>query len=77
MASQMDMFGPSEGYDENAALAVPLQCPIEVFTNEAGGVTIRQDQTGWMGDTVIVAMADEVSVRAVIAALQREIGGAS
>lgn len=77
MAGQMDMFGPSQGYDENVALAVPLQCPIEVFANETGGVTIRQDQTGWMGDTVIIAMADELAVRAVIAALQREIGGAS
>lgn len=76
MAGQMDMFGPAQGFNEHTALAVPLQCPIEVFTNEAGGITIRQDQTGWMGETVIIAMANADAVRAVISALKNEIGDA-
>jgi hypothetical protein len=68
-------FAPTSGsHDEDGRLVVRLQCPIEVFTNEAGGVTIQQDQPGWMGDTVIVVMNDAPTVRAVIRALQREIG---
>ena len=59
--------------DENCT-AVRLQCPIEVFTNKAAGVTISQDQTGEYGQTVWIYMNDTAAVRAVIRALQREIG---
>ncbi len=62
--------------NEDDREVVPLQCPISVFTNEAGGVTIEQDQTGWYGETVIVAMNDANAVRAVITTLKREIGDA-
>ena len=70
---QTDMFGPVGEADDDC-LVVPVQCPIEVFTNDAGGITIRQDQTAWMGETVFVALSTEHAVRALIAALQREIG---
>ncbi|WP_151984227.1 hypothetical protein [Rhizobium sp. EC-SD404] len=77
---QIDMFSEpavGDGEDDGINRCVPLQCPIDVFTNEAGGVTIRQDQTGWMGLEVIIAMSDVAAVRAVIKALQREIGDAN
>lgn len=85
-ADQNDLFGhdpaayrepaPGRYEEDDNCTVVRLQCPIDVFTNEAGGVTIRQDQTGWMGGTVIIAMNNAAAVRAVIRALQREIGDA-
>lgn len=58
------------------SVVVPLQCPISVFTNEAGGVTIEQDQMGEYGDIVSIAIGTPAAVRSIIAALQREIGDA-
>jgi hypothetical protein len=83
-SEQNDLFGrdpaaikePAVGryeVDDNCTV-VRLQCPIEVFTNEAAGVTIRQDQTGAYGGTVFIWMNDSSAVRCVIRALQREIG---
>ena len=52
---------------------VPLQCPIAVYRNSAGGVVIRQDQTGSYGDDVCIVLAEKKAVTQLIAALKREI----
>lgn len=62
------------GWDE-VALDVELQCPTAVYQNGVGGVTIRQDQTGMMGEDVIIVLSSADAVRAVIKALQRELEG--
>ncbi len=54
---------------------VPLQCPIAVYKNVSGGVTIEQDQTGQHGEMVRVSINSKHAVRAVIAALRRQLGG--
>lgn len=52
---------------------VKLQCPIKVYPNKNGGVTIAQDQTGMMGVDVFVHLNTKDAVQAVIAALQSEL----
>lgn len=78
MSEQINLFiEPAETeYPCDTNQVVPLQCPIRVFTNKAGGVSIEQDQHAWYGETVFVAMAGPDVVRAVIKALQSEIGDA-
>lgn len=68
------MSAEKQSPQHEADEVVPLQCPISVFLNNDGGVTIEQNQMGEYGDTVQISMVSKDAVRAVIAALQR-IGG--
>lgn len=53
---------------------IQYQPSTDVFVNEAGGVTIKQDHIGWMGDSdVMVVMTTKEAVRAVIKALQQKL----
>jgi hypothetical protein len=54
---------------------VPLQCPISVYRNQAGGVTIKQDQMGMYGVDVLIDLTTPTAVHAIIAALQLELSG--
>jgi hypothetical protein len=54
---------------------VEFQPLTSVFLNDAGGITILQDQTGWMGDDeVIVVFSTKEAVQAVIKSLQQKLG---
>lgn len=56
-------------------LVVDFQPPTAVFINNAGGVTIMQDHTGWMGASeVMVVLTTRQAVQAVIGALNAKLG---
>lgn len=77
-----DLFSQAAGHDTDETYdpfaedeVVAFQPPTAVFISKAGGVTIMQDQTGWMGDhDVMVVLSTKESVHAVIKALQQKLG---
>lgn len=61
--------------DENeAAIVVQEQLAIAVYRNRANGIVIRQQSTESTDDDGFVVLRDIEAAKALIAALQREIG---
>lgn len=62
--------------DDEFEPVVGLQCPIDIYVDPHCGVTIRQDQTGMMGEPVRIFIATNEAVRDLAMALLRGIGEA-